>query len=420
MGLIMDIIKPRATGFCKKWLLAGLTVGFSTVALWVWSVEGPADSPFVAKQSLLVDAVQQGPFSVNIRGTGHLVSSDIRWISNPVEGKIERILVKAGAAVKQGDLLMELSNPQLQQTLLELRWHLQEQEAQVKAQLAQFAADLLDIEALVLAHQLDYEKAQLRFKALQILKQQGLSSVSGLEFQEAEILMLQLKKRFEVEQQRQQKTQENLSAQQEAAQARLEKERRIVERAEQNVRDLQVLASLDGIVQEMPMELGQQVLIGTNLAKLARQGQYIAEIRIPEKQVRDVAIDQKVIVDTRNSKINGRVLRIDPAVLDGTVQVDIALSDDMPKEARPDLTVEAEIEVTRLADVLYVRRPVFAQDDSQAQVYKVEGNKAVRVPVRFGRMSSQHIQIVEGLVAGDQIIVSDANAWQDHPQIQLN
>jgi hypothetical protein len=126
------------------------------------------------------------------------------------------------------------------------------------------------------------------------------------------------------------------------------------------------------------------------------------------------------VVDTRNSKINGTVLRIDPAVSEGTVQVDVAFQEAMPKEARPDLTVEAEIAVTRLDDALYVRRPVFAQDDAEAQVYKVVGNNAVRVPVRFGRMSSQHIQIVEGLVAGDQIIVSDANAWQDHPQIQLN
>jgi multidrug efflux pump subunit AcrA (membrane-fusion protein) len=417
----MDIIKSRpvGTGVQKKWWVAGL-LGCTGVSLLFWALAGSNQHPLVAKSSLLLDAVQRGSFAVNIRGTGHLVSSDIRWISNPVEGKVERILVKAGAAVKQGDLLMELANPQLEQALLELRWHLQEQEAQVKAQLAQFASDLLDKEALVLTHQLDYEKAQLRLKALQSLREQGLSSVSGLEFQEAEILAQQLKKRWQVELQRLDKTRENLAAQQEAANARLEKERRIVARAEQNVQDLQVRASLDSIVQEMPMEIGQQVLTGTNLAKLARQGQYIAEIRIAEKQMRDVAIGQPVVVDTRNSKINGTVLRIDPAVSEGTVQVDVAFQGAMPKEARPDLTVEAEIAVTRLDDALYVRRPVFAQDDAEAQVYKVVGNNAVRVPVRFGRMSSQHIQIVEGLVAGDQIIVSDANAWQDHPQIQLN
>lgn len=416
----MDIMKPRPTRVGKKWLKPALLIAIPGLSLWWWTATIQQQYPLVARSSLLIDAVQQGTFAVNIRGTGRLVSSDIRWISNPVEGKVDRILVKAGTTVKQGELLMELTNPQLQQALLELRWQLQEQEAQLKAQLAQFAADLLDKEALVMAHQLDYEKALLRLKALQTLQQQGMSSVSGLEFQEAEILVQQLKKRFEVEQQRLAKTRDNLAAQQQAAQARLERERRIVERAEQNVQDLQIRASLDSIVQEMPMELGQQVVIGTNLAKLARQGQYIAEIRIPEKQVRDVAIGQTVVVDTRNSKINGQVLRIDPAVIDGTVQVDVTLNDAMPKEARPDLTVEAEIMVTRLSDALYVRRPVFAQDDAQTQVYKMAGDTAIRVPVRFGRMSSQHIQIVEGLAAGDQIILSDAKAWQDSPQIQLN
>jgi multidrug resistance efflux pump len=420
MEKVMDITKPRPTRVGKKWLKLALLIAISGLSLWWWTATVEQQYPLVARSSLLIDAVQQGTFAVNIRGTGRLVSSDIRWISNPVEGKVDRILVKAGTTVKQGELLMELANPQLQQALLELRWQLQEQEAQIKAQMAQFASDLLDKEALVMAHQLDYEKALLRLKALQTLQQQGMSSVSGLEFQEAEILVQQLKKRFEVEQQRLAKTRDNLAAQQQAAQARLERERRIVERAEQNVQDLQIRASLDSIVQEMPMELGQQVVIGTNLAKLARQGQYIAEIRIPEKQIRDVTIGQTVVVDTRNSKINGQVLRIDPAVMDGTVQVDVALNDVMPKEARPDLTVEAEIMVTRLSDALYVRRPVFAQDDAQTQVYKMAGDTAIRVPVRFGRMSSQHIQIVEGLAAGDQIILSDAKAWQDSPQIQLN
>lgn len=168
------------------------------------------------------------------------------------------------------------------------------------------------------------------------------------------------------------------------------------------------------------MELGQQVVVGTNLAKLARQGQYIAQIRIPEKQMRDVAIGLPVVVDTRSSKINGTVSRIDPAVTDGTVQVDVALQGPLPKDVRPDLTVEAEITVTRLENTLFVRRPVFAQDDGSAQIFKVVGNSASRVPVRFGRMSSQYIQVVTGLEVDDQIIVSDVSSWQDQSHIQLN
>jgi len=417
----MDILttEPTQPGVFKKWWwLLALTLSLGSV--WGWAITEQGDAPLVSRGGLQIEPVQRGTFVVNVRGTGRLISSDIRWIANPVEGKVDQILVKAGATVASGDLLMTLSNPQLQQTLLELRWQLQEQEAQVQAQLAQFAADLLDKEALVLTHQLDYEKTRLRLKALQTLRQEGLSSVSGLEFQEAELLAQQLKKRWEVELLRLEKTKQNLAAQQTAAQARLEKERRILQRAEQNVQDLQVRASLDSIVQEMPMELGQQVVVGTNLAKLARQGQYIAQIRIPEKQMRDVAIGLPVVVDTRSSKINGTVSRIDPAVTDGTVQIDVALQGPLPKDVRPDLTVEAEISVTRLENTLFVRRPVFAQDDGSAQVFKVVGNSASRVPVRFGRMSSQYIQVVTGLEVDDQIIVSDVSSWQDQSHIQLN
>jgi len=415
----MDILttEPTQPGVFKKWWwLLALTLSLGSV--WGWAITEQGDAPLVSRGGLQIEPVQRGTFVVNVRGTGRLISSDIRWIANPVEGKVDQILVKAGATVASGDLLMTLSNPQLQQTLLELRWQLQEQEAQVQAQLAQFAADLLDKEALVLTHQLDYEKTRLRLKALQTLRQEGLSSVSGLEFQEAELLAQQLKKRWEVELLRLEKTKQNLAAQQTAAQARLEKERRILQRAEQNVQDLQVRASLDSIVQEMPMELGQQVVVGTNLAKLARQGQYIAQIRIPEKQMRDVAIGLPVVVDTRSSKINGTVSRIDPAVTDGTVQIDVALQGPLPKDVRPDLTVEAEISVTRLENTLFVRRPVFAQDDGSAQVFKVVGNSASRVPVRFGRMSSQYIQVVTGLEVDDQIIVSDVSSWQDQSHIQ--
>lgn len=417
----MDILTTEPTqtsAFKKWWLLLALTLSLGSV--WGWAITEQGDAPLVSRGGLQIEPVQRGTFVVNVRGTGRLISSDIRWIANPVEGKVDQILVKAGATVASGDLLMTLSNPQLQQTLLELRWQLQEQEAQVQAQLAQFAADLLDKEALVLTHQLDYEKTRLRLKALQTLRQEGLSSVSGLEFQEAELLAQQLKKRWEVELLRLEKTKQNLAAQQTAAQARLEKERRILQRAEQNVQDLQVRASLDSIVQEMPMELGQQVVVGTNLAKLARQGQYIAQIRIPEKQMRDVAIGLPVVVDTRSSKINGTVSRIDPAVTDGTVQIDVALQGPLPKDVRPDLTVEAEISVTRLENTLFVRRPVFAQDDGSAQVFKVVGNSASRVPVRFGRMSSQYIQVVTGLEVDDQIIVSDVSSWQNQSHIQLN
>ncbi|MBT1062439.1 HlyD family efflux transporter periplasmic adaptor subunit [Bowmanella sp. Y26] len=416
----MDIVrnKPSNSTQQKKWLVGAL-FAVIPVLVYVLGFSGAGGHP-VERGSVLLDQVHRGAFELNIRGTGYLVSSDIRWIANPVAGRVERILVKAGAEVKQGDLLMVLTNPQLEQQLEESRWQLQELEAQTQADLVQFESSLLDQEAAAISQQLDYEKALLTLNAQQTLLDQGASSVSDIEHQEAKIHVQQLHKRWQVELMRLEKTKQNLDAQRKALQARLERNRRIVARAEQQVEDLQVRASLDSIVQEMPMELGQQVSIGTNLAKLARKGQYIAELRIPEKQIRDVAIGQPVVIDTRSSKISGSVMRIDPAVTNSTVQVDVVLNGPMPREARPDLTVEGEISVANIADTLYVRRPMFAQDNSQGHVYKVEGNTAVKVPVQFGRMSSQYIQILKGLSVDEQIIVSDASAWQEHSQIQLH
>jgi HlyD family secretion protein len=232
----------------------------------------------------------------------------------------------------------------------------------------------------------------------------------------------QHKERWQLEIKRLAKRKENLAAQAVAYQARLNRMRRILQRVQSQVDGLHVKATMDSIVQEMPVELGQQVNSGTNLARLARKGQFIAELRIPEKLIQNVAIDQLVTIDTRTSKIKGRVSRIDPAVINGSVQIDVELIGPIPNEARPDLTVEGVIEIAHLADTLYVKRPMFAKSFTQGSVYLLDadGQSASKQAVAFGQVSTKYIQINGGLNSGEKIIVSDTSGWEEHQQISLN
>ena len=198
--------------------------------------------------------------------------------------------------------------------------------------------------------------------------------------------------------------------------------KRTLQRVEQQVEDLYVRASMASIVQEMPLELGQQVNLGSNLARLARRGEFIAELRIPEKQVNDVAIGQEVTIDTKATEIAGVVQRIDPTVVNGSVQVDVALIEPAPKEARPDLTVDGIINIAQLTNTLYVKRPMFAKKHSTGEVFLLnqDGTTAVRRSVNYGQQSTNFIEIKNGLTAGQSIIVSDVAAWESQQQIQVN
>jgi HlyD family secretion protein len=376
----------------------------------------------VNSNALLTDKVQQGELYVSVRGIGVLVPKDIRWVATNVEGRVERILIKAGALVNEGDLLMELSNPQLEQRLEETRWELDEMEAETTALEVSLESELLDQEAAVINEKLNHERALLTLNAQKTLLEQGVVAVSHIDHEEVKIDVAQFKQRWELEIKRLAKRRENLAAQRLAAQARVNRMRKILQRAQEQVDGLNVKATMDSIVQEMPMELGQQVNSGTNLARLARSGEFIAELRIPEKLINEVVIGQVVTVDTRTSKIKGKIKRIDPAVINGSVQVDVELTSDIPKEARPDLTVEGEIDIARINNTLFVQRPMFAKSFDQAQVYLLdtEGNTARKHDVTFGQTSTKYIEIKSGLKAGQNIIVSDVSSFEEHQQIKIN
>jgi len=418
----MDIVrsKQKKKIHYKKWFSI-TAIGVVALTLIV-NLSGKSSAYQVDKSELLLAEVQRGQLNITVRGVGVLVPKDIRWVATNVDGRVERILIKAGAKVKKGDLLLELSNPQLIQQLEETKWQLEEMVAETNALNVSLASELLDQEAAVINEKLNHQRALLTYNAQKKLLDKGTVAVSHIAHEEVKIDVAQYKERWQLEIKRLNKKQESLTAQAKAYQARLNRMHKIYQRAQQQVESLKVLATMDSIVQAMPMELGQRVQMGSNLARLARSGEFIAELRVPEKQIKDVALGQSVVVDTRNSKISGIVQRIDPIVNNGSVQVDIELIGDMPKDARPDLTVNGVIAIANIEDTLFVKRPMFASENSNAVAYLLtdSGNQAEKVNIHFGQTSTQYIQITSGLAAGNNIIISDVSAWEKQQTISVN
>lgn len=420
----MDIVREKKQPWLssKGKLMVGLAIAALITTTFFYTSASGLGTHAVKKDAVLTDTVQRGEFLVSVRGTGVLVPKDVRWVATDVDGRVERILIKAGAQVKAGDLLLELTNPQLTQRLEEMKWELEELEAQTTAQQVSLESALLDQETAVINERLNHERALLTYNAQKRLLDQGVVAVSHIAHAEMEIEVAQFKERWQLQSKRLDKQKENVLAQRQAYQARLNRMRKTLQRMKQQVDGLKITATMDSIVQAMPMELGQQVRAGANLARLARSGEFLAELRIPEKQIQEVAFGQSVVIDTRSSKIQGRVKRIDPAVVNGSVQVDVEITSKVPREARPDLTVDGVIEIARLADTLFVKRPMFAQRDTSASVYLLskDGSNAAEQAVEFGQSSTRYIQIKTGLSAGQQIIISDDSDWNEHQTIRLN
>ncbi|TQV72307.1 HlyD family efflux transporter periplasmic adaptor subunit [Aliikangiella marina] len=418
----MDIARtPPKTSNIKRYLLIGLAVLSSVIAMRYLWVFGQAD--FVANSDAMVfSEVKRGDFKVSVRGNGVLVPANIQWLSTNVEARVERLVVKPGKMVTQGELIVELSNPQLLQQLEETMWELEALEADAQAQQVAQESALLDQKSAMLNAQLDFESSQLKQKAQAKLYQQKSGAVSRIDYENTLMETKQLKQRWQIQQERYAKMQENLDAQNNARQARLNKMKKTLERIQHQVDGLNVRATMNSVVQEIPLEPGQQVPVGSNIAKLAQLDSLIAELQVPELQIRDVAIGQKVLIDTRNSHIEGFVSRVDPAVINGNVQVDVEFSISLPAEARPDLTVDGEIRVAEIANTLHVSRPLFAQSESQTGVYRLtdDGQFAERVIVKLGKGSVNQIQIIDGLTAGDRIIISDSTSWETYQRIRIN
>jgi len=415
----MDITRqPQKKSVLKRYWLAIPVTGVIIATLVAFNSFGSAS--YVAdRESLIFGEVKRGDFSVQIRGVGTLVPKNIQWLAANVDGRVDSIAVEAGARVKKGDVIAILSNPKLKEQLEESSWELEAQAKENRASEMALESQLANLRADAKNAELDYKSAKLKLDAEQALVSQGI--VSKLTFEQSKLTAEQHKERIKSQRERLSKMQANLAAMVDAHVARIKKMRNSHNLIQQQIDDLTIRARIDGVVQEMALKLGQQVTQGTEAAKIAPHDSLIALLDIQDFQVRDIALGQTVSIDTRSSKIIGKVVRIDPAVTNGVVKVEVALADKMPPEARPDLSVEGVIDVERKRDALYVERPAFAQSHSKVVLYRLDsdGDAAMRANVELGRASTRHIEVINGLKEGDRIIVSDPSAWESHNNILI-
>jgi multidrug resistance efflux pump len=417
----MDIVRTTKKSIVTKYRWFFIAA-FSLLVIYFFN-QAVVGSDFTSERSkLLLATVERGEFTIKVRGPGILTPKEFRWIASDVEGRAERVLVKPGAHVKAGDLLIELTNPQLERKLEETRWELEAQEAETQASLVDLESQLLDQKAKVFNAKLNFETVAMRLRAETELFVNGAQAVSKLDYERTKLQNTQTQERWNIEKQREIKMKESVIANQNALNARLNKMRKTLQSMEEQVANLQVRATIDSVVQDVAIEAGQQVIMGSNLAKLAQQNELIAELQIPELAIRDVALGQSVIIDTRNNHIAGTVIRIAPSVNNSAVQVDVSLTEPLPSDARPDLSIDGEILVAQLNDTLFVRRPSFAQSNRSVKLFKLDatGDSAKKVAVEFGRGSVQKIQIKNGLSVGDQIIISQSEEIQRFNTISIN
>jgi HlyD family secretion protein len=416
----MDIARPdlKQARRRKQWIAGAIgTVVLLAAGIAVATLEPAA--PGVARSSVWVDTVKRGEMLREVRGPGTLVPKEIRWIAAETNARIERVVVKPGATVAADTVILELSNPEVVDQLLAAQSALTAAQADLTAKRVGLENQLLDIEASIATTEADHEAAVLRSEAESEMNRRGV--VSTLQFRQTELTARQLGQRLAIERQRATKFRQNITAQLAAEAARIEQLENTVALRQRQADALKVVAGIAGVLQQVPVEDGQQVVAGTNLARVARPDVLMAELRVAETQAKDLLVGQKVKVDTRNGVVEGAVARIDPAVLNGTVQVDVDLPAELPAGARPDLSVDGTIEIERLADVLYVGRPAFGQPETQATLFRLDtdGDIARRVPVRLGRASVSLIEVQQGLAVGDRVVLSDTSQWDRFDRIKL-
>lgn len=417
MDFVREDLKRKKQARRWSYSAAGVTA-FAALAIFVATLE-PA-SPSVERAALYIDSVERGEMLLQVRGPGILVPREIRWIAAASEARVDRVLVKPGAVVTADTEIVAMSNPELAQDVAEARAEVTAAEADYAALQVQLQSQVLDQRAVLAAANAEYEGARLQAEAQAELAEAGI--IPAIEFRRDELAAEQLKVRLDVERERVGYLQDALDAQLRAARARLEQQRQNLELREEQYANLHVRAGIEGVLQALEVEAGQRVTPGTNIARVARPDELMAELRIAETQAKDIQLDQPVEIDTRNGTVEGRVIRIDPAVSDGTVQVDVDIVGELPPGARPDLSVDGTILIERLDDVLHVGRPAYGQPGSTLRMFRVqpESGIAVRIPVTLGKVSVNRVQIIEGLSEGDRVVLSDTSQWDDHDRIELN
>ncbi len=416
----MDIPRPNAAKQKRRryivWGVAAATV-LAGISIFLARLEPAA--PSLDRNLVWIDTVKQGPMVRQVRGLGTLVPVDIRWIAARTSGRVERIVLRPGAVVSPESIILELTNPDVEQAALNADLGLTAGEAELQGLIAQVDRGLLEMEANAASVKSDFERARLQAEVNEELFKDGL--VASVVLKQSKVTAEAAAARWEIEQKRLDLARRTRGAQIAPKEAEVARLRATAALARRDSEALHVRAGVAGVLQALPLEVGQQVAPGSNLARVADPTNLKAEIRIAETQAKDIVIGLGATVDTRNGVIAGHVIRVDPAVQNGTVLVDVALDGALPKGARPDLSVDGVVELERLDNVIYVGRPAFGQERSTVGVYRLDADDriATRIPVQFGRSSVNTIEIVAGLQPGDRVILSDMSN-NDYPRVRLN
>ncbi|MCC7376280.1 MAG: HlyD family efflux transporter periplasmic adaptor subunit [Verrucomicrobiales bacterium] len=419
----MDIPRPdraRALRRRRMWLTLSAVAALALVT-WLVSRLEPA-APMV-DSPVWVDTVKRGEMLRQVRGPGTLVPERIQYVQSESDGRVERIFVQPGTEVTPDTILLELSNPELKQAAFDAEWALKASEAQLERLRANLESDRLTQLSQLATLKAEHAQAEIEAQADEALGRDGL--VPPILCKKSRSRADDLKARVDIEEQRTAFLGNSAAAQMAVQQADVEKLRALLVLKHRQVANLEVRAGISGVLQQTgdrePLQVGQRVSPAATLAKVVEPTNLRADVRISETQARDIMRDQVALIDTRNGIIPGRVQRVDPAVQNSTVLVEVKLTGPLPKGARPDLSVEGTIELERLTNVVYVGKPVQGQEDSTAGLFRViEGGKeAVRVPVKLGRSSVSSIEVREGLQPGDQVILSDMSQWDAHHRVRL-
>ena len=416
----MDIARPSNAK--QKRIRQGLYAGVGLLAVVLVSVGlsrlKPA-APTVERAVVWPDTVKRGPMLRQVRGLGTLTPEDIQWIPATTQARVDKIVLRPGTAVKANSVILELSNPQLEQELVDAQLKLAAAEAGLANLRVQLQNDLLATKATAASIEGDYSKAKMQAQMNEALAKDQL--VSELVLKQSQVDADQLGVRSQIAKDqlatKVDSTREQVAVQQSA----VDQARAVLQLKKQQKDELKVRAGLDGMLQLVPVEVGQQVAPGTNLARVANPARLKAEIKIAETQAKDIQLGQPASIDTRNGIVEGKVARIDPSVINGTRTVDVSLPAELPKGAVPDLSVDGTIELERLNDVLFMGRPAFGQEQSVVGLFKIsaDGSSAERTQVKLGVSSVNTVEVLSGLKVGDQVILSDMSAYDAFDRIRL-
>ncbi|TQV88560.1 efflux RND transporter periplasmic adaptor subunit [Aliikangiella coralliicola] len=417
----MDIpIRRNQSAFFKRVKPIYCVIAIALVAMTVLSFTIESALPSVENEKVWVGEVKRGEFSHEIRGVGNLVAADNRWISTASAGIVERVLVKPGARVSGDSILIKLRNPELEQDYKQAEWEYNAAEAQFLALKAEIEEKNLEYEMLVAEAKMEVELALMNEKAQKPLAEKNI--ISAIDFENSKLRARQSQLMLRIRSERQKRRAEVAKARLAAEEAKVWMFRNQVERMRAQVEALEVRAGFDGVVQQIPIELGQQIQVGTSVARVANPQELIAELQVQEVHAEKLSLDLVVIIDTRNELLNGKVIRIDPRVDKGNVQVDVEFNSQLSNSVRPDLSVTGTILVEKIADTLFIDRPAGVSANSESLLYIVDPSTLVarKSLVSFGSASVSQIEILNGLQLGEKVVLSDTTEFRQHNSIQIN